>query len=197
MDLTDEEKIRAIKISQALQYYFDNDTSGRKSLRSTDAYNLLLRTGLVERDDQEGILFRIFLKRLKEKNALNLIPQLRIEIVTPKLTHWFFESSPSKTIKNKNLRPVPKPMPAFSFDEAEIVKQVLTFKKKDRSEFTYAQLAAKEEYSRAYEYWEKEEDALLMKVVKEIKDPNRLADLFGRQPSAIKSRLQNRFGIVL
>jgi hypothetical protein len=63
-DLTPDEKIKAIKISKALQTFFDQNP-GTRILRSTDAYEILVTKQLVERDRHHGLFFRKFLGKLK------------------------------------------------------------------------------------------------------------------------------------
>lgn len=194
MSLTDDDKIRAIRISQALQEFFDKSPFD-KVLRSSQAYDELLKKNLVERDRHGGIKFRDFLKKLLRHNSLDLIPQLRIEKNGDNWINWFFESAPSKTIKARNLRPISKPIVKPTIDLQLIKDELAQMVKRDDRDFDFAQLGTRKNYPRAYEYWTKREEDLLREVVKEITDPFELSKIFSRQPSAIQTRLITNLGI--
>lgn len=91
-DITPDEKQRAIKISQALQVHFDQNP-GVKSMRTPEAYEVLVTKGLTERDRHQGIKFREFLHKLKDANALVFIPQCIAEPGTGNSTNWIFRSA--------------------------------------------------------------------------------------------------------
>ncbi|MEI6568118.1 MAG: hypothetical protein WCR20_15680 [Verrucomicrobiota bacterium] len=97
MKLTNDDISRALKISRAIQDYFDNDPF-QKTLRSTDAYEILVKKNLVETDRHSGYKLREFLHKLKNNDALKLIPQCRAEETRGNFTHWYFESAKSKTV---------------------------------------------------------------------------------------------------
>jgi len=194
--ITENDVRQAIKISQVLQEYFDkNITDGE--LRSTDAYEILARRGAVEKDRHNGVKFREFLHHLKKNNQLYLIPQCRAEDTSGKTTNWFFHSAPEKTIKARNLKPIAEMGKTITVDENEVKKTVALFPKRDTSKFTPKEIETRVNYPRAYEFWTHEEEELLQEVVKEIKDPFKLSALFQRQPSAIRTRLKEKFNIVI
>jgi hypothetical protein len=191
--LTDNDKLRAIKISQALQDFFDKNPI-TKVLRSTHAYDELLKKNLVEKDRHDGVKFRNFLRKLLDHSALDLIPQLRIDQQNDKWINWYFESAASKTIKARNLRPILKTTAEKHIDKQAIVERLSNLRKRDESDFGFAEVQTRKNYPRAYEYWTKEEDELLLMAVEEITDSFELSKLFGRQPSAIQTRLKEKFG---
>lgn len=69
MEISLEEKKRAMQVSQALQHFFE-ENRGTPELRSRDAYNIWVTKNLVERDRSQGYFFREFLKKLKRAGAL-------------------------------------------------------------------------------------------------------------------------------
>jgi hypothetical protein len=194
--ITNDDIMQAIKISQTLQEYFDKSNAGM-TLRSTDAYELLVNKNVVERDRHNGIKFREFLAHLKRNNALNHIPQCRTEDTGGNTTHWFFETAPGKTIRARNLKPLALAGKVLTIDMAEVKSKINTFPKCDISKFTHIQFETREKYKRAYEFWTSSEEQLLIEVVKEITDVFKLSELFDRQPSAIKNRLKDRFKIII
>lgn len=194
--ITNDDKLRAIKISQALQDWFDSNRELR-SLRSTDVYEILVKKNLVEKDRHNGVKFREFLIKLKNNQALDLIPQCRIEQTDGKFINGFFESTPNKTIKSRNLIPINKINDVKTLDIEEIKKEIEELSKRKISDFDFIELGTRKKYPRAYECWTKKEEDLLLKVVKEITDPFELSKIFKRQPSAIQNRLKEKFSIII
>ena len=104
--VSNKEKQKAIRISKAIQHFLEKN--GMDAVRSTDVYPYLSRQGLVERDNDNGRIFRKFLHKLRENNLLELIPQCKAK--PGKFTHinwWFY--------KQKNLKKIEKK--TYSFDE--------------------------------------------------------------------------------
>lgn len=194
--ITENDVRQAIKISQVLQVYFDKDIT-QGELRSTDAYEILARRGAVEKDRHNGVKFREFLHYLKKHNQLYLIPQCRAEDTSGRTTNWFFHSAPGKTTKARNLKPLAEIGKVYTVDENEVGKSVALFPKRDTSKFTPKETETRENYPRSFEFWSNEEEQLLLEIVKEIKDPYRLSKLFLRQPSAIQTRLREKFNIII
>lgn len=194
--ITDSEKLKAIKISQALQDFF-NKNSGTTNLRSTDAYEILVTKKLVERDRHCGIKFREFLNYLNKNKALDLIPQCRAVKANYRYTNWFFHSEPNKTISSRNLIPTSDVNKKIILDKSEILKKVNLLPLRNKVSFTPQHIETRETYKRAYEIWTPEEEAMLLDVASELRNLDVLGDLFLRQPSAIKSRLKRLgFGAV-
>jgi len=194
--ITNDDIKQAIKISQTLQEYFDKNNAG-KTLRSTEAYELLVKKNVVERDRHNGIKFREFLAHLKRNNELYHIPQCRPESTSGNTTNWFFQTAPEKTIRVKNLKPKELAGEVITLDMDKLKSKINTFPKCDTSKFTHVQFETREKYKRAYEFWTSTEEQLLIEVVKEITDVFKLSELFERQPSAIKNRLKDRFKIII
>ena len=192
--ITKSDISKAIKISQALQEYFDKN-QGKGRIRSTDAYEILVKQNLVEKDRHSGIKFREFLYHLMKNNNLHMIPQCKPEQASPTMTNWFFQSAKNKTVTAKNLIPVSEIGKQAIINEEDIKEIVALFPKRKEEDFTHVHHEIRATYPRAYEYWSKEEDELLLLLEKEIKDTDRLASLLQRQPSAVKRRLKEKFGI--
>jgi len=191
MVLTNEDKLRAIKISQKLQDYFDNNP-GSSALRSTDVFDILKKSGLVEWDRHQGVKFRNFLRKLNEQNALDLIPQCHCEKSSAYRSNWYFTSAPSKTIKNRNLIPLSETNKPAILDYDSIKDYVSKLPASKNRNYLQHQLAIRAKYPRAYEIWTKEEENLLIRVYKEESKLFKLSELFMRQPSAIQSLLELR-----
>jgi len=197
MKLTNDDISRALKISRAIQDYFDNDPF-QKVLRSTDAYDLLVKKNLVEVDRHSGYKLRAFLHKLKDNDALRrLLPQCRAEDTRGNLTNWYFESAKNKTVAHGNLIPMSQIDRPQTLNRDEIKQEIQKLPKRDPIGLTRIELETRKKYPRAYEFWSVKEEELLIKVVKEISDPFKLSDLFGRQPSAIQNRLKDKYRIVI
>ena len=87
-----------MKISQTIQNYPDKHPNV-VNLSSVDVYVELRKFGLVEEGRHGSIRFRQFLKKLNEENALDLIPQVRMERSGGKSVNWRFISAPGRTIR--------------------------------------------------------------------------------------------------
>lgn len=106
MAISKEETILAIKISQTIQDFFDqNKNIG--SLKPPDIYEVLYKKGIDNWDRNTIMKFKDFLKKLANNRAMDLIPQCRGEMLG-KATTYYFESTPGRTIKARNLRPLVK-----------------------------------------------------------------------------------------
>ena len=195
--ITNDDIMQAIKISQTLQEYFDKNYVADGKLRSTDAYEILVKKNVVEKDRHNGIKFREFLKKLKKNNQLYLIPQCDPEKTSGSSTNWFFYSARGKTIKAKNLVPINQVGKVISIDMNRIKNEINELPKRDTAKFTHIQIETREKYARAYEIWTPNEEKLLLEVVKEITDCFKLSELFQRQPSAIQNRLKDGFKIII
>jgi hypothetical protein len=190
-ELTLDEKTRAIKISQALQLFF-RQNPGTPVLRSTEAYEILVTKNLVERDRYNGLFFRKLLHKLKANGALGYIPQCQPQPGNSGTTEWHFRSTPRKTILASKLRPIgTAPKPPADPNEVDTIRiEVARLPKRDTRGFNPIQLKKRKMYPRAYEFWSKKEEMLLVQAAKLMSDPFQLADLFGRQPSVLEERLK-------
>lgn len=194
MPLTPDDTMRAIRISQAIQAYLDKHPNDR-DLSSTDIYDELRKSGLVEVDRHGGIKFREFLKKLLDHNALDLIPQVQFERADKNYIQWHFISMPGKTIKAKNLKPIAKAGKEPNIDLEALRSQIAQLPRRSTHDLTHVQSHTRETYPRAYEIWTPQEEELLKSASAQITDAFVLSKLFGRQPSAIQTRLKNVFGI--
>lgn len=187
-DITPAEKSHAIKISKALQLHFDQNL-GITTMRSTDAYNVLVTKGLVERDRHQGIKFRNFLKRLNDANALGFIPQCKAQSGSGNMTNWIFRSESKLKIQPTSVMPVSN-TEHLKADVIEAAGKIIaTFPKREISDFDPIALETRKTYSRAYEYWTTEEKDLLSKTAVQITSSFELSKIFKRQPSAIDDQL--------
>lgn len=160
-DITADEKQQALRISRALQVFF-NENPGKPVLRSTDAYDILVTKGLIERDRHQGVKFREFLHKLKKAGALSFIPQCQSESGNNNMTNWFFRSTPSVAAVK-----LPPPDSKFTNEELETFKaQVSLLDKKPENSFSYVEKETRKNYPRAYEYWTFAETNLLQDIAK-------------------------------
>lgn len=189
-DITLAEKQRALKISSALQLFFDQNP-GMAILRSTDAYEVLVTKGLVERDRHHGIKFREFLHKLKNSNALAFLPQCRAESGSGTNTVWIFQSAPKSTITGKNLTTPEALNKSVELDVAALKKAIDLLPKRKDSDFDFVASETRKIYPRAYEYWSEREKELLKEAGSHTEDSFKLSDIFGRQPSAIEGKLKD------
>lgn len=187
--INDLDKLRAIKISQTLQDYF-NKNKCYTNLKSTEAYDILVIKKIVDRDWQHVVKFRKFLNHLKKNGDLDLIPQCVAEKGKRKFTTWTFHSEPTKTISAKNLRTASQSSAKTTLNKSEIKKKIELFPKRETPFLTDVHLETRKIYKRAYEIWTKDEDLLLICVVEEIKNIDSLSMLFQRQPRAVQARLK-------
>lgn len=189
MKLSSSDTTLALRISQALQEFFERERIVGP-LRSNEVYDILVRQGLIERDRHQGIKFREFLHRLKKENQLYLIPQCRFEETRGTQVNWFFESTPGKVPKGRRLIPIAQAVQKKTLDLEAIRHEVENLPKRDTSGFGVVELETRKNYPRAYELWTPREEELLKQVYQEIKDPMELSKLFKRQPSAIEYRIK-------
>ncbi len=189
MTISTSDTTLALRISQALQEYFDRERIVGP-LRSNEVYDILVRQGLIERDRHQGVKFRDFLHRLKKENQLYLIPQCRFEETRGTQVNWFFESTPGKVPKGRRLIPIAQAVQKKTLDLEAIRQEVENLPKRDTSGFGVVELETRKNYPRAYELWTSKEEELLKQVYQEIKDPMELSKLFKRQPSAIENRIK-------
>ncbi|WP_209329010.1 hypothetical protein [Lunatimonas salinarum] len=192
MTISTADTTLALRISQALQEYFDRERMVGP-LRSNEVYEILARQGLIERDRHQGVKFREFLHRLCKENQLYLIPQCRFEETRGTQVNWFFESTPGKVPTGRKLVPLAQAIQRKTLDLEAIVKEVDQLPKRDTLGFGVVELETRKNYPRAYEYWSPKEEERLKKVYAEIQDPMELSKVFKRQPSAIENRIKNRF----
>ncbi|SDC65229.1 hypothetical protein SAMN04488104_100361 [Algoriphagus faecimaris] len=190
MTISTSDTTLALRISQALQEYFDRERIVGP-LRSNEVYEILVRKGLIERDRHQGIKFRDFLHRLRKENQLYLIPQCRFEETRGNQVNWFFESTPGKVPIGRKLVPLAQALKEKTLDLEAIRAEVDKLPKRDTSGFGVVELETRKNYPRAYEFWSAKEEVLLLKVYQEIQDPMELSRLFKRQPSALENRIKN------
>jgi hypothetical protein len=191
MPISTSDTTLALRISQALQEYFDRERIVGP-LRSNEVYEILVRQGLIERDRHQGIKFREFLHRLRKENQLYLIPQCRVEETRGNQVNWFFESTPGKVPTQRKLVPIAQAVQKKTVDLEAIRREVDQLPKRDTSDFGVVELETRKNYPRAYEYWTPKEEELLKQVYAEIQDPMELSRLFKRQPSAIENRVKSK-----
>lgn len=166
MKLTNDDISRALKISRAIQDYFDNDPF-QKVLRSTDAYDLLVKKNLVEVDRHSGYKLRAFLHKLKDNDALRrLIPQCRAEDTRGNFTNWYFESAKNKTVAHGNLIPMSQIDRPQTLNIDDIKLEIQKLPKRDPIGLTLIELETRKKYPRAYEFWSVKEEGLLRVCLK-------------------------------
>ena len=100
MSITKRDIQQAIRISREVQHYIEL-TNG-VNLRSTDVFPYLVRRGLFERDENNGVHFRRYLKSLHKGNMLeSLIPQCKFvpPIGSQAFGEWYFNDAKDKMAK--------------------------------------------------------------------------------------------------
>lgn len=188
MSISSSDTTLALRISGVIQAYFEkNGIFG--PLRSTEVYEILAKEGVIERDRHQGIKLRQFLNRLRRENQLYLIPQCRFEETSGHQVHWFFESAPGKQTAGRKLVPLSHAIKPKTLDRDDLKTKIQELKKRNDDAFNRGELELRKIYPRAYEFWSKAEEELLLIAAKEIQDHMELSRLFGRQPSAIERRL--------
>lgn len=197
MKLRHDEIQKAIRISKAIQEHLEKINTD--DLRSTDLYPILARKKLIERDKNNGIHFRKFLRYLKEKGALHLIPQCKYKFSERNSNHleWHFyrvKNSTSNTINNDVERELI--LPKMTQEEIDRLiekgkKYVDNLPKKAESKFTFPQLETRKLYNRAYENWTNNEIKLMIRAIELFGNIDKVAELLKRQPSAVNKKLKS------
>lgn len=123
MALSNEEKMKAIRISRALEEYLK--TTGKTMMRSTEVYEYLARHKFVVRDKHQGVYFRKFLHKLKRENALDLIPQCTAMDNKGSFTEWYFHPAPEKMPKTIIVKEVHEYKESYGANEAlSVLKKI-------------------------------------------------------------------------
>lgn len=107
------------------------------------------------------------------------------------MTEWFFHSAANKAISSANLRPVGA-VSAPAPDQLvldRIKMQISELPKRDTAKFDFLMLEKRRNYPRAYEYWSKIEEELLLEAANQSVTIPELSKLFGRQPSVLEDKL--------
>lgn len=198
MGITQEDIQKAFRISRAIQKYLE--MSGKEGLRSTDLYPYLASKGLIEKDRHNGLHFRKFLRKLKDNNALNLLPQCTCNpAISNQFNEWYFYKV-SKSYFHKegnidlNTPPNPLVLPRMAQNEIEILisndkQQLSNLPVRSDKQYTIQQKETRQDYPRAYEFWTKIEIEILCKHYEAHGVIDKIAELLQRQPSAIKRKL--------
>jgi hypothetical protein len=76
----------------------------------------------------------------------------------------------------------------------EIKVHISELAKRDTKKLDYLMLQKRQDYPRAYEYWSKMEEDLLLQASEQNPDIQELSKLFGRQPSVLDNKLQSLRG---
>lgn len=192
---------KAKRISRAIQEYLE--TTGSNGVRSTDVYPYLARKGIIEKDLNNGLKFRQFLKRLHNYGVLSsVIPQCKPQESASSdiFMEWYFYNVPSK-IQKLNKKIVEYPQKDFSTittdSEADLIIDKLKFTieklpKKPVSMFTQNEKNIRKLYPRAYEIWSERELEIAEIAWKLLKKMDKVAKLLKRQPSSVEKRLKSK-----
>lgn len=192
---------KAKRISRAIQQYLES--TGSNGIRSTDIYPYLCRKGLVEKDLNNGLKFRKFLRKLHNYGVLSsVIPQCKPQksASSEKFIDWYF----FKVSNNINKKPKlsennkTKSFNSITSDkEADIIIMKLkatieSLPKKKSSSFSYNEQNIRKLYPRAYEKWSKQELDIAIIAWRIFKKIDKVAKLLKRQPSSVEKRLKNQ-----
>ncbi|QFZ54226.1 hypothetical protein FEZ18_05145 [Oceanihabitans sp. IOP_32] len=196
MKISHEEFQKARRISKAIQEHLEqiNDDG----LRSTDLYPILARKKLIEKDKNNGSQFRKFLRQLKEKNALNLIPQCKFQHSSrnPKHFEWHFYRTTNNIVENETNNETKNIItPKLPEDEINVLiekaqEYVEGFPKKDDTKLTLPQIETRKLYERAYENWSNNEIRLMNRAFEAFGRIDKVAELLKRQPSVVRKKIE-------
>lgn len=202
MNITKEEFDRAVQISHAIKKYFKS--TGKNHFRSTELYEYLARKGLTERDNNNGVQFRNFLKKLKDKNLLYLIPQCRPD-AAKNHTNWFFYPVSNisaytylghKPTLLKDNPPLIEPVTKEKVDE--LVEKAKSFldelPKKEETPFPHQERQLRRFYPRAYEEWTDKEKRLMNRAYELTHSVFITAKILKRQPHIVEQKLREYNG---
>ncbi len=197
MDISHEDFQKAKRISRAIQEYLES--INQDGLRSTDIYPILARKGLIEKDRNNGLHLRKFLKKLKESNMLkSLIPQCEFRTTKTEFLEWYFYRSKVDSSITISYSAERKKLiaPEISEDEInELIEKtrhhVSKLPKSDSSVFTPQMIEIRNNYPRAFKNWTEREIEIMLRAYNKFKRIDKVAELLQRQPSVIKKRIDN------
>ena len=191
MNVTHEDFQKARRISRAIQEHLEQ--INEDGLRSTDIYPILARKGLVEKDRDNGLHFRKFLRKLKENDLLKLIPQCQYRTTKTDFLEWHFYRSKidafekGKAPNNERKLIEPKISEENINDLIEKEKPfVAKLPKINSKNFTPQMLEIRANYPRAYEKWTEREIEIMIKAFKKFNRIDKVAELLERQPSVVR-----------
>ena len=197
MDISHEDFQRARRISRAIQGYLD--TINQDGLRSTDVYPYLARQGLVEKDRHQGLHFRKFLRKLKDCNALQLIPQCSYQPTSHHAVEWYFRRVPADKQQLRQSDPEEAPAVRVSNISEEEADRLIKLarphvealpQRTDINSYTPQQIATRKNYPRAYELWTPREVEIMVRAFRKFGRVDKVATLLNRQPSVVKQKLR-------
>jgi len=203
---------RARRISRAIQEYLIN--TGSNGIRSTDIYPYLARNGYIEKDMNNGLKFRLFLKKLYTEGTLqSVIPQCKPQKSgwSNEQIEWWFYQVKEKNVQNHTRVDDSKNNendkiqirvfePIMIDKEADEIINKLKFSidqlpKKPKDSFSYVEKEIRKMYPRAYEIWTEKEIEIARIAYRLFRKLNKVAKLLRRQPSAVEMKLRSR-GII-
>jgi hypothetical protein len=198
MDLTHEDRQRALRIGKAIQEYLLS--TGQKDARSTDVYEYLARKGLIEKDRHQGLHFRAFLGKLKNAGLLKLIPQCTHSVSEKGTNEWrFYLASDRRAvladIKQTGKKATVVYMPKMTKEEIvqwlnEEKPNVEKLTKIDSSKLKPQEIELRKMYPRAYETWTEDEIMILERTYLATRNIDKIAELLCRQPHRVKEKLE-------
>ena len=118
MSLTSAEIQQALRISKAIESHLESSRS--VNVRSEELYGVLADMKLVERDLQQGLHFRNFLKKLVKANMLNLIPQCHAMPRSGGKYDWTFNRAADRMPVRKAAAPSAEAAVASEVETAEV-----------------------------------------------------------------------------
>lgn len=197
--ITQDDFQKARRISRAIQEFLD--TTGQRGARTTDVYQYLARKGLIEKDRQEGLHFRNFLKKLKAMGMLKLIPQCACTSSKTDGNEWhFYSASESRaSLQDINVNSTdtsatihPTIIPDEQIDELIRLANPAVEKlpKRNADHLTLQELQIRKHYPRAYEFWSEEEITLMKNAFSLFQKIDKVAALLKRQPHMVERKLE-------
>jgi hypothetical protein len=198
MELTHEDRQRALRIGRAIQEFLLS--TGQKDARSTDVYEFLAHKGLIEQDRHHGLHFRNFLTKLKNAGLLKLIPQCTHSTSGKGANEWHFYLASDHRAALADIKQTGKKASAVyepKMTKEEIAQwlnaerpNVEKLTKRDIVQFTPQEIEIRKKYPRAYEYWTEDEIIILQRTYVATRSIDKTAELLYRQPHRIKEKLE-------
>ncbi len=198
MNLSSADTQQALRISKAIEEHLAHTRA--VNLTSTDLYTVLSQRGLVPRDNNNGLHFRAYLKRLLEAGQLeSLLPQCKAVPRGNGQYDWIFNTArdrmprrvPGEAPKAK-LMLVAAPARKLTPEErASLTARVAALPGELKADATRFEEHQRQAHPRAHAPWGKAERALLLEAyTQHTGDIGELVALFQRSQAAITIALQ-------
>lgn len=187
---------KAFEIKKALNDFFKTSTG--KNLKIPDINPYLIRHGLFIKDENNGLFFRQFLKELKNKGLLKIIPHINYEETNNRI-NWYFnpieiskekkQFIPKQKIKSQNYNNITTTLSKKQFNlltKLEIEKTEKFIKNLPKNESRIPT----NNYERSFALWTNNEIRLLLRFLEKTNDINFIASLLKRSTNSVKIKYE-------